>query len=296
MVNNIFTRKFLILIFTLLFILISVIDSQAGRRRRFPYWTIGAKYGANHSTYGAIGKYKSVDMYYANTFPALSSFNHVADFKKLGTEKLFIGMEFGGTFDFVFTKEFSMTAELLYSQNGAHVLGKAVLYPYQVDLKMRRNYLNVPVIFNVNFGDERLSTYLSAGFYIGRWMSGWNKLVEYFEGGLTSTGQIMDEWTNEVLKTKYVWTSPTTVDYQLASFYEFNPIRLTSFKHLEHRFDFGILLAGGLLIEAGPGSIQIDFRIREGIIDIYKYEDMISTYTPKYNRVMSISVGYKLSI
>ncbi len=171
-----------------------------------------------------------------------------------------------------FTRNLSLQTEFLFSKKGHRLNYRKDTVELNIDgyQKYVLNYLEVPVLLKVSFGPDEVKGFVNAGPYWGRWIGGKNKTkVDYIING---ESEPVDE-TNKI-------------DFD------------TDFEDLAYdanQSDFGLIIGGGFMYEAGPGNLLIDFRYTMSLRDINKWDDpnqQPEGYKEHRNRVFSISFGY----
>ncbi|MCF8370587.1 MAG: PorT family protein [Bacteroidales bacterium] len=170
------------------------------------------------------------------------------------------------------TRQFSVQAEFLYSKKGHRLNYQEDTIELNIDgyEKYILNYVEVPVLLKLSFGPDEVRGFVNAGPYWGKWLGGKTKTkIDYIIAGESSE---VDE-THEIdFDADYLDT-----DFQA------------------NQSDFGLIIGGGFMYEAGPGNLLIDFRYTMSLRDINDWKDSSlkpEGYSELKNRVFSISFGY----
>ena len=173
--------------------------------------------------------------------------------------KYITGAQVGAVVNFGMSNWFSVQPEFLYSQKGYEVIGQISADEPVEDtyMKLRMNYLEVPVLAKLSFGGEKLRAFLTAGPSVGYWVSGKSEWAYFGHEG----------------KKDYAFRE----DYK-------NGIK-------ENRLDIGANVGVGVAYDLGAGALNLDVRYGLGLSDIYK--DRRPSDIPKEgHRTFGVSVVY----
>lgn len=164
------------------------------------------------------------------------------------------GFNIGIASQFRLSEVVAIAPELEYSQRGylQEFTGGATR-------EARFDYLNIPVLFRLNFGDV-LKGYVNAGPTIGYWMGG------------KQTASI-----NPTLSISQAYEESIT----------FNDLD-EDWAYDASRLEIGGAVGGGIMLDTGGGSFLIDLRYTQGFTNIADVEN-----TDGYkNKVVSVSLIY----
>lgn len=207
--------------------------------------TIGPRVGVNFATMRAVGGDEKEDRKDMN--------DHA---------KSITGTQFGVVANFGINEMFSIQPELLYSQKGL----KAEESDYDMSLKIehKKNYLEIPVLAKLSFGSEDFQGFVTAGPYLGYWMS----------------GKVKAEFMGRKIEDDYEFTKNYDED-----------------DYKENRLDLGASIGIGAAYRVGPGSLNLDVRYGYGFSDDTKYKDGRPDGAFKSsNRVIGVSLAYLFSL
>lgn len=205
--------------------------------------SLGPRVGANFATIRAVG---GDDDY-------RKEFNDEMEYST--------GAQFGAIVNFGVSNMFSIQPEVLYAQRGfeanASLLEDDPMGDVSVKVKM--NYLEVPVLAKIAFGGENLKAFVTAGPSVGYWMNG--KVKSSFAG---------EEEEEDI---------------------EFQDDYEDGMK--QNRLDLGASVGVGMAYRLGAGFLNLDVRYGHGLSDMTKYEDERPDDEPKNsNRTIGVSLAY----
>lgn len=175
-----------------------------------------------------------------------------------------IALNFGGVAEIAFNDQFAVQAELLFQQKGFGVQQGVdvnlfnIPLPLGVTAETRINYLDIPLLAKVKFGNEQFNGFLTAGPTFG-----------YATGGrlLTKANVILDL---------------TLVN---------TPINLDAINF--KRFEVGGAVGGGLSFDSDFGELFIEARYNHGFTELY---DIPLVNERLRNRNISLSAGVLIPI
>jgi hypothetical protein len=149
--------------------------------------------------------------------------------------------------------------ELLYIQKGF----KASNYTNLTNARVNYNYLEVPLLLKVNFGEEAFRAFVNAGpsfgYALGGRQRGDNQDMRIRFGNNTNTSDIM----------------------------YFNPDNY-------NRLDIGLQFGVGGGIAAGPGDLTLEARYGIGLTDFNDISGAPDSQNKSKNRVIALMLGYAI--
>ncbi|TPE44489.1 porin family protein [Pontibacter mangrovi] len=133
------------------------------------------------------------------------------------------GLQFGAVANFAVNDMFSVQPELLYVQKGYKISEEGMT------LKLKANYLEVPVLAKASFGSDSYKVFFTAGPSVGYWMSG-KSSFEY-------DGDEVSE------------------DYE--------------FEDGDNRTELGANIGAGIAYPVSSGTVNLDVRYGFGLSSLY---------------------------
>lgn len=170
------------------------------------------------------------------------------------------------------TRNLSVQAEFLFSKKGHRLNYLKDTVDLNIDgyEKFITNYIEFPVLLKLSFGPDEVRGFINAGPYWGKWLGGKYKTdIDSVVNGVSSS---------------YKNTHDIDFDQDYLSL-----------DYKANQSDFGLIIGGGFMYEAGPGNLLIDFRYTMSLRDINDWGDSSlkpEGYNELKNRVFSISFGY----
>lgn len=205
--------------------------------------SFGSRLGANLSTLRVIEGEKMFHSGYSEAYGYIT------------------GAQFGAVVNIGLSDRFSIQPELLYSQKGHKVRSYFIEDDDLEDMraKLRMNYLEVPVLAKLSFGNKKLQFFLTAGPSVGYWVSG------------------RSEWAYAGLEENKAYVFRKDYKHGLK----------------ENRLDVGANVGFGVAYPLGTGKLNLDVRYGLGLSDISKYEDDRPDHITKDgHRTFGVSVAY----
>jgi hypothetical protein len=174
--------------------------------------------------------------------------------------KFTLGYNFAIPVEYNLNSVFSLQPELNFTQKG--VAFKFDQDGEEINLKLRTNYLELPVLFKARYGTQAIKAYAFAGPSLG------------FAASRKATTQIGDG----------------DMESESIDFVDDGEVQ-------DQRWEFAIVGGIGLDIKAGPGSFIIDARYSHGLTDDSKFEGkQPEDWKKSFNRGCTLSIGYKIPI
>ena len=170
----------------------------------------------------------------------VTTVNQDVDFGEGAEEPWRPGFNVGLASQFRMSEVFAIAPELLYTQRGY-----LVEYGSVGERNVRYDYLNLPVMFRLTFGDI-LKGYINAGPTFGYLLSGKYKV----EGEIAG---VEVEPVNE----KINFNSDGEEDWDLDA----------------NRFEIGGAIGGGVMLDTEGGSFLIDLRYSQGFTNVANFEE-----------------------
>jgi hypothetical protein len=149
--------------------------------------------------------------------------------------------------------------ELLYIQKGF----RAGNYMSVANTRINYNYLEVPLLLKVNFGEEMFKAFVNAGPSFGYALGG------RFRGD------------NQDMKVRFGNDASTTDITYL------NPDNY-------NRLDIGLQFGIGAGIAAGPGDLTLEARYGIGLTDFSNVSGHPDSFNKSKNRVIALMLGYAI--
>lgn len=177
-----------------------------------------------------------------------------------------VGLHFGLFTELGISNSFAIQPELNFLQKGSEVSDINIEGTPRAgsSLKVRINYLEVPVLAKARFGENKLTGFLMAGPSLGYAMGG--KSILNIDG-------------NEVKE-----------DIEFDKDIDDDGVK-------DRRWDFSAVVGGGAALAAGPGNVLLDLRYGWDLTDFSKFKnDQPAGYKESYNRTLGISLGYMFPI
>lgn len=169
----------------------------------------------------------------------VTTVNQDVDFGEDFKEPWRPGFNIGLASQFRMSEMFAVAPELLYTQSGY-----LVEYGTGGERNVRYDYLKLPVMFRLTFGDI-LKGYINAGPTFGYLLSGNYKM----EGDILGIDYEVDE--------KISFDSDGDEDWDLDA----------------NRFEIGGAIGGGVMLDTEGGSFLIDLRYSQGFTNIANFEE-----------------------
>ncbi len=177
------------------------------------------------------------------------------------------GLTGGLGFNFSLTKDnfLSIQPEILYTQKGCYTPNNAIA---TYDFSFRLNYVEVPLLFKVNFGGQKTKFYVNAGPSIGYLVNGKTK------GRGNSRGYLNPEY-----------------DFEQSIELTNEPRSFLEVTHLyANRIEAGLNFGGGVGYTLfGSTSVFVDLRYNMGLTDFNKQ-------WPSRNRVVALTGGVQIPL
>lgn len=191
-------------------------------------------------------------------------------------EPFHVGLQAGLGADFMFTDNFSLYAELLYTQKGSKYEGTQTANdPVLGQINVRQetditfNFLELPLLARYKFGDVT-QFYLNAGPSVGYWLGGtWDSEIES-NGETISIEEDIDFLDRDEL---------TGIE---------GPNVLVNEE--VNRLEIGASVGAGVLFGINSGKFNLDLRYTLGLTSIHEgVDDPDDSWK---NNVLSVSIGY----
>lgn len=164
------------------------------------------------------------------------------------------GFNIGLASQFTMGEVFSIAPELIYTQRGY-----LVEYGSGAERNVRYDYLSLPVMFRLSFGDV-LKGYVNAGPTFGYLLS----------GNYRQEGEILG------------------INYDVDESISFNSDGDEDWDLDASRFEIGGAIGGGIMLDTEGGTFLIDLRYTQGFTNIADFSE-----TDSYkNQVVSVSLIY----
>lgn len=194
----------------------------------------------------------------ANVSALQEDFNPTLDPKSITGLNIAVFTELG------ISERFAIQPEINFLQKGTQVNGKDIEGNSEVGVKMRVNYLEVPVLAKLKLGaDKKLRAYAMLGPSIGYALSG--------KGTVTIDGVKVTEKI------------------------EFDKDMDDGVK--DQRWDLSGVAGLGGMLSLGSGDLLLDFRYALDFTDFVKFKDAKPTgHKKSYNRGLGISLGYQVPL
>jgi len=190
-------------------------------------------------------------------------------------------IQFGFVYDHAIKTQFSIRAEVLYSEKGYAV--RKYYNSYLFDVKntqnssyweLQKRYLEVPVMLKWFTESRSFKFYINAGIYGAYWLSA-NNYASLFTYNLGDISPKRKEAEQE---------------------YEFDNDFGTN-KRKDNRIDYGLVAGSGLAYKIKRGEIFIEARYSHGFADRFVFEaSQPKYYLPQMNRNWSFSAGFLLTL
>lgn len=182
----------------------------------------------------------------------------------LANQKSNLGFVGGLALSFPITSDnfIAIQPELLYIQKGykADIAGaNSVSF---VSNRVNYNYLELPLLLKVNFGEETFKAFVNAGPSFG-----------YALGGRSRTD-------NQDIKLRFGTGTSTDVTY-------LNPDNY-------NRLDIGLQFGVGAGVGVGPGNVTLEARYGIGLTDFYNTPGAPDSQNKSKNRVIGVMLGYAI--
>ena len=184
----------------------------------------------------------------------VATVNQDTDFGEDVDEPWRPGFNIGLASQFRVSEVFAVAPEISYTQRG-------YLYEFGTggEYNIRYDYVNVPVLFRLNFGDI-LKGYVNAGPTFGYLLS----------GKLKAEGEILGE--QYAIDEKLNFDSDGENEWDLDA----------------NRFEFGGSIGGGIMLDTEGGSFLIDLRYTQGFTNIANVDESDGNK----NQEVSVSLIY----
>ncbi|MEA3444298.1 MAG: porin family protein, partial [Bacteroidota bacterium] len=178
----------------------------------------------------------------------------------------------GAISNIAFTRNLSLQAEFLFSKKGHRLNFLKDTVDFSIDgyEKYVLNYLEVPLLLKFSFGPDEVKGFVNAGPYWGKWLGG--KYRTKIDSTINGESYSVDVSNDIDFDADYA-----DLDYKA------------------NKSDFGLIIGGGFMYEAGPGNLLVDFRYTISLRDINNWNDtglQPEGYNELKSRVFSISFGY----
>jgi hypothetical protein len=169
--------------------------------------------------------------------------------------------------------KFSLQPELLYIQKG-YKMESADKDAGFINTETH-NYLEVPLLARVSFGKKKIKSFVVLGPSASYFISGkYSNEMNVFGSKATSQGKIR--------------FGEEPANYNGDDLYYSNED--------VSRFDIGLQVGGGVGINVGLGTLQVEARYGIGFVDVFKDETTDVKNLSTQNRSFTLSLGYAIPI
>lgn len=149
--------------------------------------------------------------------------------------------------------------ELLYTQKGF----KADSYTTFTNPRINYNYLEVPLLLKVNFGEEAFKAFVNGGPSFGYALGGRSR---------ADNQDMRIKFGNDASTSDIMYVDPDNVN----------------------RLDIGIQFGIGAGIAAGPGDLTLEARYGIGLTDFNNISGAADSVNKSKNRVIALMLGYAI--
>jgi len=244
--------------------------------------------------------------FYNNVMAQSVSDDEIVSLKKEEStnSKLSIGFEIGTNINYLITNVSDLNATEYSSLNGVN-FGVPILYKandwfaikttpsiIEKNYSMQRTgyytgiyrdtkntYLQLPIMSEFSFGEQKLKGFLDLGAYAGYWSS------SQIKGAMPNI--LNQPQYGTYINNSNTLSSTIFQDYNAYNYdekYQFNPI-------VDNRIELGLIIGGGISYQVNDnGKLYIDTKY------YYATSDQQNNYqqglSPRYNETYSFSVGY----